>query len=65
MIVDLPYTPMTILTGYTTGNLDPLIVDLPYTHMTISPGCQIVHLDRQQNLTHFGYVKLNGFYDNL
>ena len=54
----------------TTRNLEPAIVDLPYTPMTISTGCQIVHLDLKmqkycpQNLTHLGYVKLNGFHDN-
>ena len=71
MIVDLPYTPMTISTGCTTRNLDPLIVDLPFTHMTISTGCQSVHFNHKmqkycpQNLTHLNYVKLNGFHDNL
>ena len=55
-----------------TRNLDPVIVDLPYTHMQIYNGCHIIHLDHQntkkycpQNLTHLGYVKLNGFHDNL
>ena len=47
MIVDLPYTPMTISTGCTTRNLDPLIVDLPNTHVTISTEFQIVHSDHQ------------------
>ena len=55
----------------TTRNLDPVIVDLPYTPMTISTGCQIVHLDQRNakvlssKLNPFGFVKLNGFHDNL
>ena len=55
----------------TTRNLDPVIVDLPVTLMTISLDAKLfirttkIQKYFSQNLTHLGYVKLNGFHDNL
>ena len=48
-----------------------MMVYLPNTPMAISSGCQIVHLDHQNakvlssQYAYLGYVKLNGFHDNL
>ena len=54
-----------------TRYLDPVIESLPYTYDDFywMPNCSFGPPKMQkycpQNLTHLGYVKLNGFHDNL
>ena len=55
----------------TTRNLEPVIVDLPYTPKKfLLDAILFIWTTKMQkycpqNLTHLGYVKLNGFSDNL
>ena len=67
VIVDLPYSPMTISTGCQRLKVRPCD-SRPSLHPSVAKlFIWITEMQKvcPQNLTHLGYVKLNGFHDNL